>query len=512
MNSAVVMFLSTVDKDNELVQSGLVINDQFVSVLHLYTPAKKVILSNVPPFISDELIAQELSWFGKLVCPIKKIPLGCKSPLVKHFVLFGRLVFMVLRDDKEELQLVLKLRVKGFEYMVFVSSDTSMKCFRCGLTRHLVRACLEKLNANTGDAGSAEQPGPAAAEPAVAIPPALGVSVRAALATDEPFPAALTAGEPAVNHPCGEEEEQEITDPGEFYICQRRKGGKDLSTWLAGPLPSNSSSSRDSSLVWRAVSCKTLHTVGAGSSLHWLLDEPLFHGTRLDLGGTITPTLTRVLLSSGVTTLRQLLDIAGPGLARVEDVPVRLGMRALRVVAQLLEGWRTALSPEERKQVRDYSAGVFGPTEHDPFPDINITLDLQDCEGPLLECAGESVMSFGTVSAQRSGNTPGETQEELGLETNHSAQKLQVTQALNPRRTSEHRRVKWPQAYKELKWLQFDEDADTILEAIAKGDADQRLQNMTTIIISLAAERFGLEKKRTVNLPYTMNNRSKKIH
>ncbi|KAL7833617.1 hypothetical protein AOLI_G00285770 [Acnodon oligacanthus] len=114
--------------------------------------------------------------------------------------------------------------------------------------------------------------------------------------------------------------------------------------------------------------------------------------------------------------------------------------------------------------------------------------------------------------AQRSGNTPGETQEELGPETNHSAQNLQVTQALNPRRTSEHRRVKWPQAYKEKEWLQFDEDADNILEAIANGDADQRLQNMTTIIISLAAERFGLEEKRTGNLPYTMNNRSKKIH
>ncbi|KAL7891878.1 hypothetical protein AOLI_G00013540 [Acnodon oligacanthus] len=114
--------------------------------------------------------------------------------------------------------------------------------------------------------------------------------------------------------------------------------------------------------------------------------------------------------------------------------------------------------------------------------------------------------------AQHSENTPGEMQEELGPEPNHSARNLQVTQAPNPRRTSEHRQVKWPQAYKEKEWLQFDEDADTILKAIAKGDADQRLQNMTTIIISLAAERFGLEEKRSGNLPYTMNNRSKKIH
>ncbi|KAL6475047.1 hypothetical protein MHYP_G00160870 [Metynnis hypsauchen] len=187
MYSAVVMFLSTVDKANHLVQSGLVINDQFVSVLPLSTPAKKVILPNVPLFISDKLIAQELSRFGKLVSPIKKIPLGCKSPLVKHLVSFRRLVFMVLRDGDEELDLVLKLRVERFECMVFVSSDTNMKCFRCGLTAHLVRACPEKLNDNTE-------------EPAASVP-ASGVSAGAAPAADEPFPTALTTGEPAVDQP-----------------------------------------------------------------------------------------------------------------------------------------------------------------------------------------------------------------------------------------------------------------------------------------------------------------------
>ncbi|XP_067284127.1 uncharacterized protein [Pseudorasbora parva] len=114
--------------------------------------------------------------------------------------------------------------------------------------------------------------------------------------------------------------------------------------------------------------------------------------------------------------------------------------------------------------------------------------------------------------SQRTGNTPGETQEELGPESNHSAQNLRVTQAPKPCRTSEHRRVKWPQANKEKEWLQFDEDVDTILEAGVKGDADRRLLTMTTIIISLAAERFGLEEKKVVNLPYTMNNRAHKIH
>ena len=56
--------------------------------------------------------------------------------------------------------------------------------------------------------------------------------------------------------------------------------------------------------------------------------------------------------------------------------------------------------------------------------------------------------------------------------------------------------IKWPQACKTTVWEQFDKDVDKVLEASMKGDVDQRLQAMTTIIISLAQERFGAEEKR----------------
>lgn len=70
--------------------------------------------------------------------------------------------------------------------------------------------------------------------------------------------------------------------------------------------------------------------------------------------------------------------------------------------------------------------------------------------------------------------------------------------------TSEHRRAKWPQADKEMEWLQFHEDA-TILEATGKDGIDQHLQTMTTVIISLAAEWFGVEEKKKANPPIHYN-------
>ncbi len=41
------------------MQSGVVLNGSLVPVLPLSSPSKKVILSNVPPFIKDEVLVQE---------------------------------------------------------------------------------------------------------------------------------------------------------------------------------------------------------------------------------------------------------------------------------------------------------------------------------------------------------------------------------------------------------------------------------------------------------------------
>ncbi|KAI4893803.1 hypothetical protein NFI96_006142, partial [Prochilodus magdalenae] len=57
---------------------------------------------------------------------LRKIPLGCKSSLVGHLVLFWRVLYMVLKDGVDTLDVTFKLRVDGFDYPVFVLSDTDM--------------------------------------------------------------------------------------------------------------------------------------------------------------------------------------------------------------------------------------------------------------------------------------------------------------------------------------------------------------------------------------------------
>lgn len=47
------------------------------------------------------MIATELARIEQLVSPIKMIPLGFKSPHLKHVMSFRRQVFMILKDNEQ---------------------------------------------------------------------------------------------------------------------------------------------------------------------------------------------------------------------------------------------------------------------------------------------------------------------------------------------------------------------------------------------------------------------------
>lgn len=54
VNNAIVHFIKTVEKAEEVIESGVVIGGSYATVLPLCTPAKRGMLSNVPTFIRVE--------------------------------------------------------------------------------------------------------------------------------------------------------------------------------------------------------------------------------------------------------------------------------------------------------------------------------------------------------------------------------------------------------------------------------------------------------------------------
>lgn len=86
MYSAIVVFVIDLNRLNKLIQEGVVINNELIMVSPQRSPSKNIVLSNVPPFISDKAVSKELDRYGQLVSLINKIPLGCKPPPFKHLV------------------------------------------------------------------------------------------------------------------------------------------------------------------------------------------------------------------------------------------------------------------------------------------------------------------------------------------------------------------------------------------------------------------------------------------
>ncbi|KAK3541224.1 hypothetical protein QTP86_016804 [Hemibagrus guttatus] len=145
MNSAIVTFLDNVEKVNEVVVKGIAVNNESARVMPLVQPAKRITISNVPPFIQDDVIERELMRHSKTVSKIRKIPLGCRSPQLKHVVSFKRQTHMILNNKNEELNLAMKFKVDKFDYVIYDTSE-NMKCFSCGLEGHVIHACPEKAN------------------------------------------------------------------------------------------------------------------------------------------------------------------------------------------------------------------------------------------------------------------------------------------------------------------------------------------------------------------------------
>ena len=76
MNKRVIVFVSDEEHVTLIVQQGLSLDSgHFVMTYPLDTPAQKVVISNVPPFLSGDLILKALQRYGHCV-PSNNAPFG----------------------------------------------------------------------------------------------------------------------------------------------------------------------------------------------------------------------------------------------------------------------------------------------------------------------------------------------------------------------------------------------------------------------------------------------------
>ena len=122
---------------------------------------------------------------------------------------------------------------------------------------------------------------------------------------------------------------------------------------------------------------------GSVTSLYWLLHEPVIGGARLDVSEVGLPALEKMLLSSKIVILKNVIDLAGSDFGNVKGFADCLGLRSCRVVSQLLKKWRDTCTAGEIKLVEDYCTGALCPDERDSFPGLVLSPILEGSKEPL---------------------------------------------------------------------------------------------------------------------------------
>ena len=72
-------------------------------------------------------------------------------------------------------------------------------------------------------------------------------------------------------------------------------------------------------------------------------------------------------------------------------------------------------------------------------------------------------------------------------------------------------RIKWPKAQDKKSWKLLDDELDIILEAATQGPVYRKLVTLTTIVYSVAKERFGVEEAKVHREPPKPNRRQTRI-
>ncbi|XP_062568263.1 uncharacterized protein LOC134230448 [Saccostrea cucullata] len=140
---------------------------------------------------------------------------------------------------------------------------------------------------------------------------------------------------------------------------------------------------------------------------------------------------------------------------------------------------------------------------------------------------------------QRTGQ-PGETEEEVVQDENHSDRSLHVlgndeasyseshdsednnqSQSINQQQEMgdnrgadsniRKKKVKWPNSNNKSDWEQFDKDVDAILNTTLAGSIDRKIEAMTSIIYSVGLDRFGAEQRKKSQKEGRKNRREREI-
>ncbi|CAG5075440.1 Similar to Transposon TX1 uncharacterized 82 kDa protein (Xenopus laevis) [Cotesia congregata] len=141
-NNRVCIYLSTKEVADNLIENHktVKVRDTDIYIRSLISRNKRLILSNVPPIIPNDVIIEKLKESEiNPVSNISTLRAGLNIPGYQHILSFRRQVF-IKPEEANNIPTLWKIDFDDTSYYVYSSLDT-MLCFNCKEEGHLAKAC-----------------------------------------------------------------------------------------------------------------------------------------------------------------------------------------------------------------------------------------------------------------------------------------------------------------------------------------------------------------------------------
>lgn len=140
-NKRICLFLKSLQFVDKIVNEHRIISikDKEISVRRLVSPATRLIISNVYPYIPHEIVENELRGIGiKTVSPMSCIKASIVGEEYSHIKSFRRQIYIM--PTESELPSSIMITFKNTNYRIYLSDD-NLRCYICKTPGHIARRC-----------------------------------------------------------------------------------------------------------------------------------------------------------------------------------------------------------------------------------------------------------------------------------------------------------------------------------------------------------------------------------